>query len=82
MPNIGDLFVLEYHRGRRVGIFVRKELKSYYDFERSFGIVWTVMWIPVDDEKMPSSQLSEITIMNYLRSGQGKIFRSGDGIYD
>ena len=82
LPRVGDLFILEYHRGRRVGVFVKKQLKNYYDAERSFGIVWTIMWIPVGDEKMPSPQLSEITIMNYLRSGKGKTFRSDDGIYD
>ena len=48
---------------------------------KSFGMVWVIMWIPVENAKMPSSHLSEITIMNYLRTGEGKIYRRDDGIY-
>ena len=35
LPRIGDLFVLEYHRGRRVGIFVRRELKEIVDHKKT-----------------------------------------------
>ncbi len=38
------------------------------------------MWIPVEQEKMPSKYLSEMTIMNYLKTGKGKIYRRKDGI--
>ena len=79
IPNIGDLLVLEYHRGRRVGIFVRKNIKdlpdSKSDNHRRLGVVWTIMWIPVNNEKMPSTYLTEITISNYLKAGQAKIYR-------
>ena len=78
LPRVGDLFVLHYHRGRRVGIFVRRELKSNVDHKRGIGIVWVIMWIPVDSDKMPSTHLSELTIMNYLKSGKGKIYRRND----
>lgn len=80
LPRVGDLFVLEYHRGRRVGIFMRKELKEIVDQKRNIGIVWVIQWIPVENDKMPSTHLSEITIMNYLRTGKGKIYRRNDGI--
>tara|TARA_B100000287_G_scaffold53026_1_gene46684 strand:+ start:4619 stop:4879 length:261 start_codon:yes stop_codon:yes gene_type:complete len=80
LPRIGDLFVLEYHRGRRVGIFVRRELKEIVDHRRNIGIVWVIMWIPVESDKMPSSHLSELTIMNYLKTGKGKIYRRDDEI--
>ena len=40
------------------------------------------MWVPVEDEKMPSKYLSEMTIMNYLKTGKGKIYRRKDGIKD
>ena len=80
LPKVGDLFVLQYHRGRRVGIFVRRELKSNVDQKRNIGIVWIIKWIPVENDKMPSTHLSEITIMNYLRTGKGKIYRRDDGI--
>ena len=80
LPRVGDLFVLQYHRGRRVGIFVRRELKSNVDEKRGIGIVWIIMWIPVNSDKMPSSHLSELTIMNYLKSGKGKIYRRNDEI--
>ena len=87
LPRVGDLFVLQYHRGRRVGIFVRSQLKDRYfndgvTTNKSIGTVWVIMWVPVEKEKMPSKYLSEITIMNYLRSGEGKIYRRNDGIYD
>jgi len=85
LPNVGDLFVLDYHEGRRVGIFVRSQLKDMYvndsrTTNKSFGIVWIIMWIPVGEEKMPSKYLSEMTIMNYLKTGKGKIFRSKNDI--
>ncbi len=85
LPNVGDLFVLDYHKGRRVGIFVRSQLKDIYindsqTSNKSFGIVWVIMWVPVEEEKMPSKYLSEMTIMNYLKSGKGKIYRRKDGI--
>jgi hypothetical protein len=82
LPRIGDLFVLQYHHGRRVGIFTSRQLKSFHDKERSYGIVWEIRWILVENEKMPSRYLSEITIMHYLRSGKGKIYRRANGIYD
>ena len=80
LPRVGDLFILQYHRGRRVGIFVRRELKSNVDERRGIGVVWVIMWIPVDSDKMPSTHLSELTIMNYLKSGKGKIYRRSDEI--
>ena len=80
LPRVGDLFILQYHRGRRVGIFVRRELKSNVDEKRGIGVVWIIMWIPVNSDKMPSSHLSELTIMNYLKSGKGKIYRRSDEI--
>ena len=80
LPRIGDLFVLEYHRGRRVGVFVRRELKEIAEHRRNIGIVWVIMWIPVESDKMPSSHLSELTIMNYLKTGKGKIYRRDDEI--
>lgn len=80
LPKVGDLFVLQYHRGRRVGIFVRRELKSNVDHNKGVGIVWVIKWIPVENDKMPSTHLSEITIMNYLRTGKGKIYRRDDGL--
>ncbi len=80
LPRVGDLFILQYHRGRRVGIFVRRELKSNVDEKRGIGVVWIIMWIPVNSDKMPSSHLSELTIMNYLKSGKGKIYRRNDEI--
>ena len=85
LPRVGDLFILQYHRGRRVGIFVRSELKSKYANDgfttnKSLGWVWIIMWVPVENEKMPSKYLSEITIMNYLRTGEGKIYRRKNGI--
>ena len=79
IPKIGDLLVLEYHRGRRVGIFVRKNVKDLPDVKnenhRRLGVVWTIMWVPVNNEKMPSTYLTEITITNYLRAGKAKIYR-------
>lgn len=61
-----------------MGIFIRRELKSNVDEKRNIGIVWVIRWIPVENDKMPSTHLSEITIMNYLRRGLGKIYRRGD----
>ena len=63
-----------------MGIFIRKELKEIVDQKRNIGIVWVIRWIPVENDKMPSTHLSEITIMNYLRTGKGKIYRRNDGI--
>ena len=87
LPRVGDLFVLDYHEGRRVGIFIRSQLKDKYvndafTTHKGFGIVWIIAWVPVQNEKMPSKYLSEMTIMNYLKTGEGKIYRSKDGIYD
>lgn len=80
LPRVGDLFILQYHRGRRVGIFVRRELKSNIDKHKNIGIVWVIMWIPVESDKLPSSHLSELTIMNYLKTGKGKIHRRDDDV--
>ena len=82
LPRVGDLFILQYHKGRRVGIFTGKELKNFHDKNRSYGVVWKIHWVPVENEKMPSKFLSELTIMNYLSSGKGKIYRRDDGIYN
>ena len=59
---------------------MRKELKEIVDQKRNIGIVWVIQWIHVENDKMPSTHLSEITIMNYLRTGKGKIYRRNDGI--
>lgn len=77
IPRIGDLIILEYHRGRRVGIFIRRTLKFVTDDADSsaFATVWEISWIPVEDEKSPSPVLTELTILHYLKSGKAKIYR-------
>ena len=75
LPNVGDLIVLQYHKGRRVGIFVRKELKKINKFHSQIGIVWHIEWIPVENGKLPSVTLSELSIMHYLKSGKAQIFK-------
>ena len=75
LPHVGDLIVLQYHKGRRVGIFVRRELKSINMHHAQIGVVWHIMWTPVDKEKMPSKQLSELSILHYIKSGKATIFK-------
>ena len=61
LPRVGDLFILQYHRGRRVGIFVRRELKSNVDEKRGIGVVWIIMWIPVNSDKMDEGISTKFT---------------------
>ena len=75
LPQVGDLIVLHYHKGRRVGIFVRKELKHINRHHHRIGIVWHIRWIPVEDHKMPSKTHSELSILHYLKSGKAIIFK-------
>jgi len=63
-----------------VGVFVKREIKPLIDHRKPFGIIWIIMWIPVESEEMPSSHLSELTIMNYLKTGKGKIHRRNDDV--
>ena len=83
-PRTGDLFILDYHKGRRVGVFIKSNLKSegreYRDSNLRLKTVWTIMWIPVENEKSPSMYLTESTIFNYLRIGAGRIYRRNDEI--
>jgi len=78
-PRVGDLFILNYHKGRRVGIFITSNLKctgeEYFDSNLRLKTVWTIMWIPIENEKSPSMYLTESTIFNYLRIGAGEIYR-------
>jgi len=78
-PRVGDLFVLDYHKGRRVGIFITSNLKyegkEYLDSNLRLKTVWTIMWISIENKKSPSMYLTESTIFNYLRMGTGKIYR-------
>ena len=41
-------------------------------------IVWTIMWAPVENKKLPSRELSELTILNYLKAGKARLYRSED----
>ena len=75
LPQVGDLIVLQYHKGRRVGIFVRRELKKINRHHSKIGIVWHIRWIPVKNDKMPSKTHSELSILHYLKSGKAQIYK-------
>lgn len=79
-PKVGDLIILEYHRGRRVGILVKRRYKAYDYKNIGIEIVWTVMWAPIENKKLPSRELSELTILNYLKAGKARLYRSEDEI--
>ena len=81
-PRVGDLIVFEYHKGRRVGIFLKSSFKAPEYDRPMYNIVWTIAWIPIENEKLPSSYMTELTIFHYLKTGSAEIFRRDDGACD
>ena len=79
-PRVGDMVVLDYHEGRRVGIFLKSSLKAPEYDRPMYNIVWTIAWVPVGNEKLPSAYLTELTIFNYLKTERAQIYRRNDEV--
>ena len=77
-PRVGDLIILKYFKERKVGIFLKSSLEAL-EFDRPmYNIIWTIAWVDIGNEKLPSSFMTELIIFNYLRTGEAEIFRRDD----
>ena len=63
-----------------MGVFLERNLKDINDRHPMLGIIWTIAWVPVENEKLPSSYLSELTIFNYLKSSKAVIYRRNNEV--
>ena len=74
-PRIGDMIILNYYCGRRVGLLVHSTYKNSIK-EKGIIIVWCIKWVLQENGNLPPEWISESNIYDYLQMGAAKIYKA------